>query len=96
MPGAESQQAIDLLKAHSPAFGGADSSLVFTVDEGKVSDPGPKAAIEGALAKIRGLTVSRWPRARSSRAGGLRGRAAGFGEVRTHRPGRIEKRTARR
>ncbi len=55
VPGAESQQAIDLLKAHSPAFGGADSSLVFTVDEGKVSDPGPKAAIEGALAKVRGL-----------------------------------------
>ena len=32
-----------------------DSTLVFTVDEGKVSDPGPKAAIEGALAKVREL-----------------------------------------
>src|SRR5688572_992883 len=46
LPGAESQQAIDLFQAHSPAFGGVDSTLVFTVDEGRVSDPGPKAAIE--------------------------------------------------
>jgi RND superfamily putative drug exporter len=55
VPGAESQQAIDLFQAHSPAFGGADSTLVFTVDEGKVSDPAPRAAIEGALAKVRRL-----------------------------------------
>ncbi|MEY2535707.1 MAG: hypothetical protein QOF29_3617, partial [bacterium] len=34
VPGAESQQAIDLFQAHSPAFGGADSTLVFTVDKG--------------------------------------------------------------
>jgi RND superfamily putative drug exporter len=52
VPGAESQQAVDLFKAHSPAFGGADSTLVFTVDRGKVSDPAPRAAIEGALAKV--------------------------------------------
>ena len=55
LPGAESQAAIDLLKAHSPAFGGVDSTLVFTVDEGKVSDPAPRAAIDGALAKVREL-----------------------------------------
>src|SRR3954447_26377039 len=55
VPGAESQQALDLFQAHSPAFGGADSTLVFTVDKGKVSDPAPKAAIEGALAKVRKL-----------------------------------------
>ena len=55
LPGAESQKAIDLFQAHSPAFGGADSTLVFTVDEGKVSDPEPKAAIEGALAEVRQL-----------------------------------------
>jgi RND superfamily putative drug exporter len=55
LPGAESQQAIDLFQAHSPAFGGADSTLVFTVDGGKVSDPAPKAAIEGALEKVRKL-----------------------------------------
>ena len=55
LPGAESQKAVDLFQAHSPEFGGADSTLVFTVDEGKVSDPAPKAAILGALAKVRGL-----------------------------------------
>ena len=55
LPGAESQQAIDLFQAHSPAFGGADSTLVFTVDAGSVSDAGPKAAIEGALEEVRGL-----------------------------------------
>ena len=55
IPGTESQKAIDLFQAHSPAFGGADSTLVFTVDDGKISDPGPKAAIEGALAKVRAL-----------------------------------------
>jgi RND superfamily putative drug exporter len=55
LPGTDSQRAIDLFQAHSPAFGGADSTLVFTVDQGKVSDPGPKAAIEGALAKVRQL-----------------------------------------
>ena len=55
VPGTESQQAIDLFQVHSPAFGGADSTLVFTVDAGKVSDPGPRAAIEGALAEVREL-----------------------------------------
>src|SRR3954451_1319269 len=55
LAGAESQRAVDLFQAHSPAFGGADSTLVFTVDDGKVADPAPRAAIEGALAKVRGL-----------------------------------------
>jgi len=55
VPGTESQAAIDLFKAHSPAFGGADSTLVFTVQDGKVTDAGPRAAIEGALAKVRKL-----------------------------------------
>src|SRR5919199_3062868 len=55
LPGAESQAAVDLFQAHSPAFGGADSTLVFTVDRGKVSDPAPRAAIAGALAKVRRL-----------------------------------------
>ena len=42
VPGTDSQRAIDLFQAHSPAFGGADSTLVFTVDEGKLSDPRPE------------------------------------------------------
>jgi RND superfamily putative drug exporter len=55
IPGTESQQAIDLFKAHSPAFAGADSTLVFSVERGKVSDPGPRRAIEGALDRVGGL-----------------------------------------
>jgi RND superfamily putative drug exporter len=55
IPGTESQQALDLFKAHSPQFGGADSTLVFTVDQGSISDPEPRAAIEGALDKVREL-----------------------------------------
>jgi RND superfamily putative drug exporter len=55
IPGTESQEALDLFRAHSPAFAGADSTLVFTVADGTVSDAGPKAAITGALEKVRGL-----------------------------------------
>ena len=55
LPGTESQQAIDLFQAHSPAFGGADSTLVFTVEDGRLSDAEPRAAIEGALAAVREL-----------------------------------------
>ena len=55
VPGTDSQEAIDLFQAHSPAFGGADSTLVFTVEQGKVTDPAPRTAIEGALAEVREL-----------------------------------------
>jgi putative drug exporter of the RND superfamily len=55
IPGTESQQALDLFKAHSPAFAGADSTLVFSVASGKITDAKPRAAIEGALSKVRTL-----------------------------------------
>jgi RND superfamily putative drug exporter len=55
IPGTESQQALDLFKQHSPAFAGADSTLVFTVDEGKITDSGPRAAVTAALGEVRGL-----------------------------------------
>jgi RND superfamily putative drug exporter len=54
-PGTDTQRAIDLFKAHTPALAGADSTLVFSVEDGKISDPEPKAAIEGALAKVKTL-----------------------------------------
>jgi RND superfamily putative drug exporter len=54
-PGTETQQAIDLFRAHSPALAGADSTLVYRVEQGKLSDPGPKAAIQEALAKVAKL-----------------------------------------
>jgi putative drug exporter of the RND superfamily len=53
IPGTESQQALDLFRAHSPAFAGADSTIVFSVRQGELSDPAPKAAITGALDKIK-------------------------------------------
>jgi putative drug exporter of the RND superfamily len=55
VPGTESQQALDLFRAHSPAFAGADSTLVFSVEQGRVSDAGPRAAIEQALGDVRDL-----------------------------------------
>jgi putative drug exporter of the RND superfamily len=55
IPGTESQEAIDLFRAHSPAFAGADSTLVFSVERGKVSDAQPRAAIEGALQRVRAI-----------------------------------------
>src|SRR5688572_27149394 len=55
IPGTESQQALDLFRAHSPALAGADSTLVFTVEDGKITDPGPRARIEAALARVSKL-----------------------------------------
>src|SRR5918997_6136236 len=55
IPGTESQKALDLFRAHSPAFAGADSTLVFTVEDGRVTDAGPRAAIDGALEEVKGL-----------------------------------------
>ena len=55
IPGTESQQAIDLFKAHTPALAGADSTLVFSVEDGKVTDAGHRAAIDGALERCASL-----------------------------------------
>ena len=50
IPGTESQQALDLFRAHSPAFAGADSTIVFSVQDGTLEDHEP--AIDAALAKV--------------------------------------------
>ncbi len=55
IPGTESQQALDLFKEHSPAFAGADSTLVFSVEDGTLREPERREAIEGALDEVRGL-----------------------------------------
>jgi putative drug exporter of the RND superfamily len=52
IPGTESQQALDLFRDHSPAFAGADSTIVFSVEEGQIADPENRAAIEDALGKV--------------------------------------------
>ncbi len=54
-PGTDTQRAIDLLKAHTPALAGVDSTIVYSVKDGKISDAGPKAAVEASLAKIKTL-----------------------------------------
>ena len=54
-PGTETQEAVDLLRAHTPALAGADSTLVFSVEDGKITDPEPRAAIEGALEQVKKL-----------------------------------------
>jgi putative drug exporter of the RND superfamily len=55
IPGTESQQALDLFEAHSPAFAGADSTVVFSVEDGQVTDSRQRAAIEGAVQELREL-----------------------------------------
>jgi RND superfamily putative drug exporter len=55
VPGTESQQALDLFREHSPAFAGADSTVVFSVEDGQLDDPPRRAAIEQAVAKVREL-----------------------------------------
>jgi putative drug exporter of the RND superfamily len=53
IPGTESQQALDLFREHSPAFAGADSTVVFAVEEGTLADH--RDDIEAALERIRRL-----------------------------------------
>jgi len=55
IPGTESQEALDLFRAHTPALAGADSTLVFSVEQGKITDAGPRAAVTGALDQVREL-----------------------------------------
>jgi RND superfamily putative drug exporter len=55
IPGTESQQALDLFKEHSPAFAGADSTLVFSVENGSITDPPSRQAVEGALDEVAQL-----------------------------------------
>jgi putative drug exporter of the RND superfamily len=55
IPGTESQKALDLFKAHTPALAGADSTLVFSVEDGRITDPANREAVEGALDKVKGL-----------------------------------------
>ena len=54
-PGTDTQRAIDLLRAHTPALAGVDSTLVFSVEQGRITDPGPRAAVEGALDRVSRL-----------------------------------------
>ena len=41
--------------AHTPALAGVDSTLVFSVEQGKITDPAPRAIVEDALARVEKL-----------------------------------------
>src|SRR3712207_5937321 len=55
VPGTESQQAIDLFREHTPALAGADATVVFSVEDGRITDADNREAVGRALAEIRGL-----------------------------------------
>ncbi len=55
VPGAESQEALDLFTEHVPALAGVDATVVFTVDQGKVTQPENRNAIEESLAELEAL-----------------------------------------
>ncbi|MGK2936738.1 MAG: MMPL family transporter [Solirubrobacteraceae bacterium] len=55
VPGTESQEAIDLFRAHTPALAGADATLVFSVEDGKITDAASKAAVTKAIAEVEEL-----------------------------------------
>jgi len=55
VPGSESQRALELFRAHTPALAGVDATVVFRAEEGRLSTPARQAAIEKTLADVSGL-----------------------------------------
>jgi putative drug exporter of the RND superfamily len=55
IPGTESQQAIDLFRAHTPALAGADATVVFSVERGRITAGAARDAVRSALADVREL-----------------------------------------
>ncbi|MEA2468485.1 MAG: hypothetical protein QOJ57_2611, partial [Thermoleophilaceae bacterium] len=55
IPGAESQKALDVLKAKFPQAAGATSQIVFTSADGRLTDAPKRAAVEAAVTKARNL-----------------------------------------
>ncbi len=55
VPGAESQEALDLFSEHVPALAGVDATVVYSVDQGSLSEPANRRAIEASLAELQAL-----------------------------------------
>ena len=55
IPGTESQQALDLFRDHSPAFAGADSTIVFSVEDGRLADPRTAPRSRARSTKVKAL-----------------------------------------
>jgi RND superfamily putative drug exporter len=56
-PGTETQKALDLLTAHSPALAGSEATVVFSAKEGKITDAGNREAVTAALAEMKPLVA---------------------------------------
>jgi RND superfamily putative drug exporter len=54
-PGTETQKALDLLTAHSPALAGSEATVVFSAKDGKITDAKNREAVTAALAEIKPL-----------------------------------------
>lgn len=55
VPGAESQQAYDLFREHSPALAGGDATLVFSTADGTLRDAAKRQRITQALQAVEEL-----------------------------------------
>ncbi len=55
VPGAESQEALDLFTDHVPALAGVDATVVYSVEQGTLREPQNKRAIEESLQQLRDL-----------------------------------------
>ncbi|RAG87549.1 MMPL family transporter [Streptacidiphilus pinicola] len=56
IPGTESQRTTDLLQHTLPALAGGQTQVVFAAPAGRhITDPGPRAAVDASLARIKGV-----------------------------------------
>src|SRR5262249_6361923 len=55
IPGTTSDKAQTLLAENAPGLGNASVNVVYEVQSGSVNDPASKAAIEGAIAALKGV-----------------------------------------
>ncbi|MCK9247495.1 MAG: MMPL family transporter [Solirubrobacteraceae bacterium] len=55
IPGTETQKALDLFEAHQPELAGAEANIVFTAEQGKITDADKQSAIDAAIEKVRAL-----------------------------------------
>jgi RND superfamily putative drug exporter len=55
IPGAESQQAVDLAQEHFPEFGATSADVVWHTKDGTLRDPARAAAVEQAVAAFQRL-----------------------------------------
>ncbi len=55
VPGSESERALDLFRAHTPALAGVDSTVVLEAEQGRLTDPAERKAVGQTVDRIREL-----------------------------------------